>query len=108
MNKTIQCRILDGIYEEEDFQILVILKINRPNLFEMLFWDGLEWSLNGYNRVYTNQNIQHEYEEFIKRLKGIESSKIIYEIAEELEEDQTYYFDKERIYLYVESKEKTE
>ena len=105
MKKNIQCRILDGIYEEEDFQILVSLVINRPDTFEMLYWDGLEWSFNGFNRVYTNENKQREYDEFIKRLKALEESKIIYEIAEEIEEDQTYYFDKERIYLYVEKKE---
>ena len=75
---------------------------------KMLGWDGLEWSDYGLNRVYTDKTSQHEYDEFINRLKTLENSNLIYEIAEELDEDQTYYFEKERIYLYIESKENLE
>lgn len=106
--KNIQCRVLDGTYEEEDFQLLIKLTIIKPSTFNITYWDGFEWSLNGCNRVYTNINKQHEYDEFLKRLNSLETSGIIYEISEELEEDQTYYFEKERIYLYVESKEQTD
>lgn len=107
-NKEIQCTVLDGKYEEDDFQVLIKLKIIKPNQYEMLSWDGFEWSEYGLNRVYTDKTSQHEYDEFINRLKILEKDKIIYEIAEDLEEDQTYYFQKERIYLYIESKEKIE
>lgn len=106
--KEIQCTILDGKHEEDDFQALVKLVINRPTTFEMLGWDGLEWSSKGLNRVYTNQTSQLEYDEFLNRLRSLESSGLLYEIAEDLNEDQTYYFEKERIYLYVESKIKIE
>ena len=105
-NKEIQCKILDGKYEEDDFQVLVKLIIIKPNHYELLGWDGLEWSTKGLNRVYTDKNSQHEYDEFIKRLNDLEKEKILYEIAEDIQEDQTYYFEKERIYLYVENKEK--
>lgn len=107
-NKEIQCTVLDGKYEEDDFQVLIKLILIKPYHFEMLSWDGLEWSKQGLNRVYTDKTSQHEYDEFIKRLKSLEQEKIIYEIAEELDEDQTYYFERERIYLYIESKEKIE
>lgn len=107
-NKEIQCKILDGKYEEDDFQVLVKLTIIKPYNMEMLSWDGLEWSKQGLNRVYTDKTSQHEYDEFIERLKKLENERIIYEIAEDLEEDQTYYFEKERIYLYVEKKESLE
>jgi len=107
-NKEIQCKILDGKYEEDDFQVLVKLIIIKPNHYELLGWDGLEWSTKGLNRVYTDKNSQHEYDEFIKRLNDLEKEKILYEIAEDIQEDQTYYFEKERIYLYVENKEKIE
>lgn len=107
-NKEIQCTVLDGKYEEDDFQVLIKLIIIKPTTFKMLGWDGFEWSEYGLNRVYTDKNSQYEYDEFIKRLKLLEESNLIYEIAEDLDEDQTYYFEKERIYLYIESKEKIE
>ena len=107
-NKEIQCKILDGKYEEDDFQVLVKLTIIKPNHFELLGWDGLEWSPKGLNRVYTDKTSQHEYDEFINRLDKLEKEKILYEIAEDIDEDQTYYFEKERTYLYVEKKEKIE
>ncbi len=107
-NKEIQCKILDGKYEEDDFQVLVKLIIIKPNHYEMLGWDGLEWSSMGLNRVYTDKTSQHEYDEFITRLKTLEEEKILYELAEDLDEDQTYYFEKDRIYLYVEKKTKIE
>lgn len=103
--KEIRCKILDGKHEEDDFQVLIKLIIIKPRTLKMLSWDGLEWSTCGLNRVYTNDSIQMEYNEFIERLKELESSRILYEIAEDLNEDQTYYFERERIYLYVESKE---
>ncbi len=108
MNKEIQCTVLDGKYEEDDFQVLIKLIIKKPSTLKMLGWDGLEWSNYGLNRVYTDKTSQHEYDEFINRLKTLENSNLIYEIAEELDEDQTYYFEKERIYLYIESKENLE
>ena len=43
-----------------------------------------------------------------KNKDKLEKEKILYEIAEDIDEDQTYYFEKERIYLYVEKKEKIE
>ncbi len=107
-NKEIQCKVLDGKYEEDDFQVLLKLIIIKPHHFEMLSWDGLEWSKKGLNRYYTDKTSQLEYDEFIKRLKKLESQKIIYEIAEDLDVDQTFYFEKERIYLYIENKEKIE
>lgn len=107
-NKEIQCKILDGKYEEDDFQLLVKLIIIKPNHYELLCWDGLEWSKQGFNRVYTNKSSQHEYDEFIGRIKELEQERIIFEIAEDLEEDQSYYFEDDRIYLYVESKERIE
>lgn len=107
-NKEIQCKVLDGKYEEDDFQVLIKLIIIKPSNLKMLSWDGLSWSNYGLNRVYTDKTSQHEYDEFIDRLKLLEKNNILYEIAEELEEDQTYFFEKERIYLYVESKEKIE
>jgi len=107
-NKEIQCKILDGKYAEDDFQVLVKLIIIKPHHYEMLGWDGLEWSSQGLNRVYTDKTSQHEYDEFITRLNDLEQEKMLYEIAEDLDVDQTYYFEKERIYLYVEDKEKLE
>lgn len=107
-NKEIQCTVLDGKYEEDDFQVLIKLTIIKPSPLKMLSWDGLDWTDYGLNRVYTDKTSQHEYDEFISRLKQLEESNLIYEIAEELDEDQTYYFEKERIYLYIESKEKLE
>ncbi|WP_323737205.1 hypothetical protein PXD04_04475 [Methanosphaera sp. ISO3-F5] len=107
-NKEIQCTVLDGKYEEDDFQVLIKLIIIKPDDFRMLGWDGLDWTTYGLNRVYTDKTSQHEYDEFIKRLKQLEKNRILYEIAEEIDEDQTYYFEKERIYLYIESKEKIE
>ena len=107
-NKEIQCKVLDGKYEEDDFQVLIKLVIIKPNHYEMLVWDGLEWSSKGLNRVYTDKTSQHEYDEFVNRLKDLEQNKILYEIAEDIDVDQTYYFEKDRIYLYVEDKEKLE
>ena len=106
--KEIQCKILDGKYEEDDFQVLVKLIISTPHHYELLCWDGLEWSDKGLNRVYTDKTSQHEYDEFINRLRLLEKERILYEIAEDLNEDQSYFFERERIYLYVESKEKIE
>jgi hypothetical protein len=106
--KEIQCKILDGKYEEDDFQVLVKLITNFPHHHELLGWDGLEWSKKGLNRVYTDKNNQYEYDEFIERLISLEKEGILYEIADDLNEDQTYYFEKERIYLYVEKKEISE
>ena len=106
--KEIQCKILDGKYEEDDFQVLVKLIISTPHRYELLCWDGLEWSDKGLNRVYTDKTSQHEYDEFINRLRLLEKERILYEIAEDLNEDQSYFFERERIYLYVESKEKIE
>ena len=105
MRKEIQCKILDGKYEEDDFQVLVKLTISPPYTYELLCWDGLEWSDKGLNRVYTDKTSQHEYDEFIKRLNKLEQERILYEIAEDLDNDQSYYFERERIYLYVENKE---
>ena len=104
-NKEIQCQVLDGKYEEDDFQVLVKLILIKPKQFEMLGWDGLSWTKQGLNRVYTDKNSQYEYDEFMERLNELEKSGLIYEIAKDLNEDQTYYFERERIYLYIESKQ---
>lgn len=101
--REIECTILDAMYETDDYQ--VIIKLNIDKAYQFQAWDGLEWSdKTGLNRVYTDENSQHEYDDFISRLLELEESKILYEVAEELDEDQSYYFDKERLYLYIESK----
>lgn len=99
----IHCRILDDIYEDEDFDIYskIVLDHKQKNIFA---WDGIEWNQHGFYREYENRNQQYDYDEFVERINKIIESKIIYEIANELEEDQSYFFDNERIYLYIEER----
>lgn len=102
--KEIECTIIDDVYEVEDFDILAKITYTTPNDSKLYAWDGLEWSEKGFNRVYTNRNSQHEYDDIVKRIFKLRDNGILFEIARELNEDQSYYFENERIYLYVESK----
>lgn len=103
-NREIECIILDDIYEEDDFNILAKIVYTTPNDPILYAWDGLEWSEKGFNRVYTNRNSQHEYNDIVKRIFKLRDNGIIFEIARELKEDQSYYFEEERIYLYIKTK----
>ena len=101
------CTILDGKYDKDDYEVLIQL-ISKSPRYEFHAWDGIDWSgTAGLNRVYDDVNSQHEYDDFIERLLSIVNSKIIFEIAKELEVNQSYFFEKERLYLYIESKNST-
>lgn len=105
MKTIIECIVLDAKYETDDYQVILKLIIDKMNKLELYVWDGLEWSdEKGFNRVYTNETNQLQYDDFISRLNELETSNLLYEIAKSLEEDQSYYFEKERLYLYIESK----
>ncbi len=104
VNYEIDCTILDNIYDVEDYQITAKI-ITTPTESKLYGWDGLQWSTQGLNRVYTNINNQNEFDEFLERLYKLRDSKILFEVARELEPDQSYYFENERIYIYIESKE---
>ncbi|OED30908.1 hypothetical protein [Methanosphaera sp. WGK6] len=99
----IEGTILDDMYQEDDFEITFRIIIKNPQ-YELYAWDGLEWSKKGFNRVYTNRNSQYEYDEFVERIFELRDKGLLFEVARELEEDQSYFFEEERIYLYVESK----
>lgn len=99
----IKCRILDDIYEDDDFDIYSKIVLNHKKR-DIFAWDGIEWNKQGFYREYENRNQQYDYNEFLERIKKIVESKIIYEIANELEEDQSYFFENERIYLYIEER----
>ena len=101
--KIIECTVLDGKYEKDDYSVLIKLIIGRSEN-QFFPWDGVEWgSEKALNRLYTDRNAQHEYDDFKNRLLGLEKSKILYEISQELDVDQSYYFENERIYIYIES-----
>lgn len=103
LNKEIECTILDDKYEEDDYKVLGKI-VYKNQSFTLYGWDGLEWSENGFNRVYTDRNSQYDYDEFLERLYKLRDSGLLFEIAMDLEEDQSYFFEEERIYIYIESK----
>lgn len=101
----VECIALDGKYETDDYQVTIKL-VSGKGHYQLFAWDGLEWSdEKGLNRVYTNENSQMQYDDFIQRLLELEKSRMLYEVAHEIEEDQSYYFEHERIYLYKERQE---
>lgn len=105
MTMKIDCIALDGKYETDDYQVNIRLVIEKMNHHKLYSWDGLEWSdEKGLNRVYTDETSQLQYDDFIKRLLNLEKEKMLYEVATSLQEDQSFYFEKERLYLYVEKK----
>ena len=67
---------------------------------------------NIYGKEYSGKGLYDALESYARKAffakDKLEKEKILYEIAEDIDEDQTYYFEKERIYLYVEKKEKIE
>ena len=102
--KEIECIILDDKYEDDDFEINAKIDTQPPKTPELYAWDGFEWSVKGFNRVYTNRNSQYDYDEFLERIYKLRDTGLLYEIAYDLEVDQSYFFKEERIYLYIESK----
>uniref|UniRef100_UPI0025983674 hypothetical protein n=1 Tax=uncultured Methanosphaera sp. TaxID=262501 RepID=UPI0025983674 len=65
-------------------------------------WHGLEWSEKGFSRVYTNSNNQYAYDDIVNRIFQLRDNGLIFEIASKLNEDESYYFEEERIYIYIE------
>ncbi|AWX32765.1 hypothetical protein [Methanosphaera sp. BMS] len=105
MKTIIDAIILDGKYETDDYKLNVKLVIDKLNQLKMYVWDGLEWSdKKGLNRVYTDETSQIQYDDFVDRLVEIEKNRLLYEIAKSIDVDQSYYFEKERLYLYIENK----
>ena len=105
MKTIIECIVLDGKYETDDYKVNIKLIIDKMNRLKLYVWDGLEWSdEKGFNRIYTDETNQIQYDDFISRLVEIEKNKLLYEIAKSIEEDQSYYFERERLYLYIEHK----
>ena len=105
MKTIIDCIILDGKYETDDYQVNIRLVIDKMSNYKLYSWDGLEWSdEKGLNRVYTDETSQMQYDDFINRLIEIEKSRILYEVAKSINVDQSYYLEKERIYIYIENK----
>lgn len=106
MTIKIDCIALDAKYETDDYQVNIKLVIGKMNDLKLYSWDGLQWSdEKGLNRVYTDKTSQLQYDDFISRLLTLEKEKMLYEVANSLQEDQSFYFEKERLYLYVEKKE---
>lgn len=104
VRKEIKCTVLDGKYEKDDYKVLIKLIITKPKEYEFFSWDGVEWgSKKALNRVYVDYNAQQEYDDFKKRLLELEENQILYELSQELHVDQSYYFENERIYIYIES-----
>ena len=104
MKKEITSTILDGKYEKDDYSFLIKLIIRKPKKYEFLSWDGVEWgSKKALNRVYVDYNKQQEYDDFKNRFLKLEENHILYELSQELNVDQSYYFENERIYIYIES-----
>jgi|LAHS01.1.fsa_nt_gb hypothetical protein len=101
-----ECTILDGKYNEDDYDVLLKIIFTPPKTYIAYAWDGLEWRNKnlGVNRVYDNENSQNEYDDFLNRLESLENSSLLYEQALDLKEDQSFYFEKERIYIYIESR----
>ena len=107
MKTIIEAIVLDGKYETDDYKVNIKLIIDKISNLKMYVWDGLQWSdERGFNRVYTDETNQLQYDDFISRLIEIEKNKLLYEIAKGINEDQSYYFEKERLYLYIENKYK--
>ncbi|RAP50816.1 MAG: hypothetical protein BZ133_04635 [Methanosphaera sp. SHI613] len=105
MKTIIDAIVLDGKYETDDYKVNLRLVIDKLNNLKLYVWDGLEWSdKKGFNRVYTDETSQIQYDDFISRLVEVEESKLLYEIAKSIDVDQSYYFEKERLYLYIENK----
>lgn len=105
MKTIIDAIILDGKYETDDYKLNVKLVIDKLNQLKLYVWDGLEWSdEKGLNRVYTDETSQIQYDDFISRMVEIEKNRLLYEIAKSIDVDQSYYFEKERLYLYIENK----
>lgn len=105
MTMKIDCIALDGKYETDDYQVNIRLIIDKMNNLKLLTWDGLQWSdEKGLNRLYTDETSQLQYDDFIHRLLILEKERLLYEVATSLQEDQSFYFEKERIYLYVDKK----
>lgn len=105
MKTIIDAIILDGKYETDDYKLNIKLVIDKLNQLKLYVWDGLEWSgEKGLNRVYTDETSQIQYDDFVNRLVEIEKNRLLYEIAKSIDVDQSYYFEKERLYLYIENK----
>ncbi len=92
------------MYDVDDYQITAKI-VTTPTDSKLYGWDGVQWSTKGLNRVYTDINSQNEFDDFLERLYKLRDSTLLFEIARELEPDQSYYFETARIYIYVESKE---
>lgn len=105
MTTIIECIVLDGKYETDDYQVNLKLVIDKLNKLSLYVWDGIEWSdKQGLNRVYTNPTNQLQYDDFKNRLIKIEENRMLYDIAKSIDIDQSYYFEHERLYLYIENK----
>ena len=100
--REIECILLDDTYEEDDFNILAKIVYNPQGKSKLYAWDGLEWSEKGFNRVYTNRNNQYAYDAIVNRIFQLRDNGLIFEIASKLNEDESYYFEEERIYIYIE------
>ena len=103
VNYAIDSILLDNKYNVDDYELTTKMIIT-PKGSRLYGWDGVEWNTQGLNRVYTNPESQDEFDDFLKRVRLLEDTGIIYEVARDLEEDQSYYFEDVRIYLYISKK----
>ncbi|MCD7781553.1 MAG: hypothetical protein LUG89_02500 [Methanosphaera sp.] len=99
----IESILLDNKYNVDDYELITRIIIT-PHGSRLYGWDGLEWNINGLNRVYINPKSQKEFDNFLERIYHLRDSELLYEIARDLGEDQSFYFEKERIYLYISKK----
>ncbi|MCI5867605.1 MAG: hypothetical protein SOZ23_04915 [Methanosphaera sp.] len=98
----IKCRIIDNTYEDDDFDILTKIVLDHRKK-EIYAWDGIEWNKDGFKRIYSSKK-QIEYNEFYNRIAKLVNSGLLFEIANDLNEDESYLFENERIYIYIEER----